>query len=227
MTWPHPLTHSSTQPPTHPHPPMGGSVSTNHKFSNRIELSWFSQQFLNFSDFTWPHPLTQPPTHPPMNYTPTHGWRSLHRFQIFEQNWNILISSSTIEFWLIPGVPPRGGGLGGWGSGVVTGSPHRRAHAHTCMHIWHHMESPGFPQNPMGMAICMELSCLPCMHVHVCGGTPQPHPPSPNPHPPSPPTPRATGSPKHQNSISLELIEIFQFCLKILYLWTFLNSYRV
>ena len=38
----------STHPPTHSHPPMGGSVSTNHKSSNRIELSWFSQQFLNF-----------------------------------------------------------------------------------------------------------------------------------------------------------------------------------
>ena len=45
--------------------------------------------------------------------------------------------------------------------------------------------------------------------------------------PPTTPTPRATGSPKHQNSISLELIEIIRFCLKILYLWTFLNSYRL
>ena len=30
--------------------------------------------------------------------------------------------------------------------------------------------------------------------------------------------PRAAGSPKHQNSISLKQIEIFRFCLKILYL---------
>ena len=59
------------------------------------------------------------------------------------------------------------------------------------------------------------------MHVYLCGG----HPPTtPHPHP-STPTPRGAGSPKHQNSISLELIEIIWFCLKILYLWTFLNSY--
>ena len=35
----------STQPPTHP--PMGGGVSTNHKSSNRIELSQLSQHLLN------------------------------------------------------------------------------------------------------------------------------------------------------------------------------------
>ena len=64
------------------------------------------------------------------------------------------------------------------------------------------------------------------MHVcvHMCGGTPPNHPLPPYTHPP---TPRATGSPNHQNSISLELIKIIQFYLKILYLWTFLNSYRL
>ena len=54
-------------------------------------------------------PPINPPTHPPNN-TPTHGWGSLHRFQIFKWNWNISISSSAIEFWLIPGVPRVGGG---------------------------------------------------------------------------------------------------------------------
>ena len=40
-------------------------------------------------------------THPstnPQNHTPTHRWGSLHRFQIFKQNWNILIHSSVIMF---------------------------------------------------------------------------------------------------------------------------------
>ena len=61
----------------------------------------------------------------------------------------------------------------------------------------------------------------------MCGGHPHPPtPPTPHYHLPTPHTPRATRSPKHQNSISLELIEIFRFCLKILYLWTLLNSYR-
>ena len=55
------------------------------------------------------------------------------------------------------------------------------------------------------------------VHVHVCGDT-RPCPQMPP--PPTCPLPRATGSPKHQNSISPELIEIIRFCLKILYLWT-------
>ena len=180
---------------------------------------------------TWPHPSTHPPsTHPP-NYTPSHGWGSLHRSQIFKQNWNISISSSTIEFWLIPRVPPWGVGVGGWGWWVLRGCPHTHAHAHACMHMFVYDiigNSQGFPKNPMEAAICMKLSCLPCMHMYACmctcvGCTPH-HPPSPS---INPPTPTAAGSPNHQNSISLELIEIIRFCLKILYLWTFLNSYRL
>ena len=175
----------------------------------------------------WLDPTHQP-THPP-NHTPTYGWGSLHRFQIFKQNWNILISSSAIEFeWFWGSPPPWGVGDGG-GERVP---PHTctRMCTYTCtcthMHIWHHREFPGIP--PMGAAICMKLSCLTCTCVYACtcvhacacahvwGAPPKPSP-----------TPRATGSPKHQNSISLELIEIIQFCLKILYLWTFLNSYRL
>ena len=74
-------------------------------------------------------------------------------------------------------------------------------------------------------AICniLHVYVRACVHVHVhvcacmctCMGTPlQP----PDPLPPTCPLPRAAGSPKHQNSITLELIEIIQFCLKILYL---------
>ena len=40
-----PLNHPSTQPPIHPH--IGGGVSTNHKSSNRIELSQLCQDLLN------------------------------------------------------------------------------------------------------------------------------------------------------------------------------------
>ena len=189
----------------------------------------------------WPDPThqpTHPPTHP-WNYTPTHGWGSLHRFQIFKQNWNISISSSAIEFWLIPGVPhPRGWG-GGWmgvrgGDRIPPTHMHTHAHAHTRTYdiIGNPWDFPKIQwEQPFAwnyhvyhacMCVCVR-ACV-CMRVHVCGG----HPPTtPHPHPPSPPTPRAAGSPKHQNSISLELIKIIRFCLKILYLWTFLNSYRL
>ena len=135
-----------------------------------------------------------------------------------------------------------GGWVGGWGWGWWEGAPHTCAHACTCTHmhtcaridtrVWHHREFPGI--SPMGAAICI-ISCLTCVHVCVCTCV-HPHacacvwgapPTTPHPHPSTSPTPRAAGSPKHQNSISLELIEIIRFCLKILYLWTFLNSYRL
>ena len=221
----------------------------------------------------WPDP-THWPTHPP-NYTSTLGWGSLHRFQIFKQNWNISISSSAIEFRLILGVPPSGG----WG--VVRGCP---PHMCTCrrMCVWHHREFPWIP--PMGAAICMKLSCLPhmhvhvcaCVHVHVCGGhpptTPHPYPPTPtpqscrepktpkfnnswtnrdnsilfedslplnipeliwtivdhprHPHPPAPP-PRAKETQIKRITITLEQIEIIQFCLKIWESWTLLHTYRL
>ena len=187
----------------------------------------------------WPDPThqpTQPPTHPP-NYTPTHGCGSLHRFQIFKQNWNISISSSVIEFWMIPGVPPGGGwwvDRGGW---WWEGAAHPHAHAHACACTHAHAcpydiigNSQGFPQWGRPFAwnyhvyhacMCMRTCVCKCVHVHMCGGHTQP-PPTP-----SIPPPRAAGSQKHQNSITLELIKIIWFCLKILYLWTFLKSYRL
>ena len=136
----------------------------------------------------WPDPThqpTQPPTHPP-NHTPTHGWEILHRFQIFKWNWNILISSSVIEFLLILGVHPLGGGRwvhgGGGGYGCVGGCPmHTHIHAHmyacTCMLnmlIMLNMDAS------MSAAICNFYTCIHvcmcvCVHAHACacvGGHP-------------------------------------------------------
>ena len=121
----------------------------------------------------WPDPThqpTQPPTHPP-NHTPTHGWGILHRFQIFKRNWNILISSSVIEFLLILGVHPLGGvvdGCMGWGWVWVCGGcpmhtymhTHAHTHAHTCMLnmlIMLNMDAS------MSAAICNFYTC-----IHVC-----------------------------------------------------------
>ena len=177
----------------------------------------------------WPDPTHQP-THPP-NYTPTLGWGSLHRFQIFKQNWNISISSSAIEFWLILG------GEGGWmGVGVVRGCSHTCAQTCACTHTHAHAHtydiignSHGFLQwgRPFAWNYHVYHACM-CVCVHVCMCTCLGAPPNhPSPSYTDPPSPRATGSPKHQNSITSELIEIIRFCLKILYLWTFLNSYRL
>ena len=78
----------------------------------------------------------------------------------------------------------------------------------------------------------MHVRAHACVHTHVCARvwghplttpnphppTPNPHPPTPNPHPPTPnphpptPTPQGGTPGINQNSIALELIEIFQIC---------------
>ena len=145
-----------------------------------------------------------------------------------------------LNFEWFRGSPLGDGGVGGWGWGWWEGASHPRAHARARTHAHAHARtydiignSQVFPQWGRPFAwnyhvyhTCVFVRARACVrvHVHMCRG----HPPTTShPHPPTPPTPRAAGSPKHQNSISLELIEIIQFCLKIIYLWTFLNSYRL
>ena len=149
----------------------------------------------------------------------------------FKWNWNILICSSVIEFLLILGVLPFGWDWVDGGGGVcVRGPPmHAYMHAHTHVHTHTHtcMLNMINMDASMLVTICNFYTCIHVrarmhMHVHVCGDTPM----SPDTHPPTRPLPRATGIPKHQNSISLELIKIFRFCLKNLYLWTLLNWYN-
>ena len=146
-----------------------------------------------------------------------------------------MISSSVIEFLLILGVHPWGvvdGCMGvGVGMGVWGGVPcthtcthtHTHMHAHTCMLnmlIILNMDAS------MSAAICNFYTCIHvcmCVCVHACAcacvGGHHPMPPDAPDTPPSTcPLPRAAGSPKQQNSISPELIEIIRFCLKILYL---------
>ena len=45
---------------------------------------------------------------------------------------------------------------------------HMRTHAHARARTYDIIGNPQISPNPMGAAICMELSCLPCMHVCVC-----------------------------------------------------------
>ena len=115
-------------------------------------------------------------------------------------------------------------GVGGWGWGWLWGTPHTCAHACTCTHahtcvvnmiisckwppLW--VKSQGIPYNVK--SACVHV----CMHVCACvctwvGCTLSP-PPTPSTHPATP----QGGTPGIiQNSIALELIKIFQFCLKI------------
>ena len=118
-------------------------------------------------------------------------------------------------------------GMGMWG--VYHANTHAHActhmHARTHMHVKHakHAKHGCLHVGSHLQFLYMYKCVCVCMHVHVCENTPH----APRCPPPTCPLPRAAGSPKHQNSISPELIEIIRFCLKILYLWTFLNSYRL
>ena len=155
-----------------------------------------------------------------------------------EISWLVQVLSNFYWFW---GSTPLGGGrwVDGGGDGCVGGVPCTHTCTCTCTHACTCMLNMLIMLNmdaSMLAAICNFYTCIhvrmhvcACvrMHVHVCGGTPPMPPDAPDTSPPTCPLPRATGSPKHQNSISLELIEIIRFCLKILYLWTFLNSYRL
>ena len=193
---------------------MGGEVSTDFKSSNRIEISRLVQVLLNF-DWFWGSPILGVGgvggwgwgwwQHPP--HTCTHALTCTHMhahartYAIIGNSWDF----------------PKSNG-GSHLHGIIMFTTH--ACACVCVHA--------------------------CACMCTCVGAPPNHPPPPSTQPPQPPPtpihpapqpppppstqppiPRAAGSPKHQNSISLELIEIIQFCLKILYLWTFLNSYRL
>ena len=133
-----------------------------------------------------------------------------------------------IEFWCF--ALPAALGVGGWvdgGGGWLGGAPHTCAHAR--MHTHAHAcvvnmiipckwllpldfgEIPGIPYDVIHACACMRMRACACMCMCVGGILSPPLTPI---HPP--PHPLGWGTPGiSQNSIALELIEIFQFCLKI------------
>ena len=104
-----------------------------------------------------------------------------------------------LNFEWFRGSPPWGlrGGWMGWGVVRVCTLPtYTHTHACACMHVWHHRESPGFPQIQWGRPFAWNYHvyhacmCVPaCAYMCTCVGAP----PTPI-HPP----PRAAGSRKHQ-----------------------------
>ena len=196
---------------------------------------------------TWTHPSTHPTTHPPTK-PHTHPW--MGNFSQISNLQTELKYLDKLKYYQIlsdsGGAPPWGDGgwVDGCGGGYecVGGVPWMHActrmHMHTriCMHTRMHMHVKHAKHAKHGclhagghlqflyMYKCACVCVRACACMCMCVVTP-PH--APRCLPPTCPLPRAAGSPKHQNSISPELIKIIRFCLKNLYLWTFLNSYRL
>ena len=112
-----------------------------------------------------------------------------------------------------------GMGVSGWEWGMVWGCPHTCAHACVCTHTHTHTHAcmvnmiisckwPPPLGESLGISYDVIHACI-CMYVFMCVGASFHHP---HPHPPTPPTPG--GTPRiSKNSIALEVIKIFQFCL--------------
>ena len=100
VIWPDP-THWSI------HPPIGVGVSTNHKSSNRIELSQLGQDLLNFWWFDLTHQLTHwtthPPTHPPMGGCVSTNHKSSNRIGLSQLGQDLF---NCYSFDLTPTIDP-------------------------------------------------------------------------------------------------------------------------
>ena len=165
-----------------------------------------------------------------INYS-LYEFRNVQRQRIFKQNRIILISSRLIEFWCF-GLSVALG-VGGWvdgGGGWLGGAPYTCAHARACTHARTRTCMCGKHDNSMQMAVPIGFGEIPgipydvihacaCVHMHACacahvGGV---HPVTTHQPPSTQPLnpPRGVTPGISQNSIALELIEIFQFCLKI------------
>ena len=162
-------------------------------------------------------------------------FKSLNGIEI---SWLVQALSNFYWFWgstpwgVADGYMGVGVGMGVWGVSHAHTHTHThiRTHARTHMHVNHAKHGclhVGGHLQFLYMYTCVYVHVHACVCMCVWGGTP-PHAPRCPWHPPTHlPLPRAAGSPKQQSSISPELIEIIRFCLKILTLWTFLNSYRL
>ena len=129
-----------------------------------------------------------------------------------------------LNFGVLGSLQLWGWGVGGWGGGGLGVPPTHvdmHAYAHTCTHAHAHVvnmiisckwppplgEYLGIPYDVICACMHMCMRACACMCTWVgCTLSPPPTPIHPPAHPPG----RVI-----QNSIVLELIKIFQFCLKI------------
>ena len=113
------------------------------------------------------------------------------------------------------------GHLGAWGVSPT----HARTCTYTHVYMFRNCKWPPTWRHPcLAWLACLTCICMRvCMRVHVCACVcvwDTPHTPIPTPTPIHPSTPPGGCTPTiSKNSITLELIKIFQFRLKIWNLW--------
>ena len=101
-----------------------------------------------------------------------------------------------------------------WGHGVCPPHMHMHAHTHTHVYMYRNCKWPPTWRHPcLACLSCSTYMCM-CMHAYV-HRTPPRHPYPPPPHLPICHPPRGWTPRISKNSITLELIKIFQFHLKI------------
>ena len=201
MIWYEP-THWPTHPPNHPpiHLSKGGSVSTNHKSSNRIKLSRLDQILLKFLWFHIFRP-TNPPIHPPPTKKNTHPLvGNSPQIPNLQTELKYLDSFKSYRvFTDLGGYPPGGWVGGGWGwVGLVPPTHMRtcthmhartRTCAHTCMHVKHDKHGCLHGGGHLQFSNMFIFAFRACVHARACMclGTPPPCPQMPpNPSAPSP-----------------------------------------
>ena len=120
-----------------------------------------------------------------------------------------------LNFGVLGSLRLWGWGAGWMGWGWLRGAPHTCAHTCACMHahacvVNMIISCKWTPPLDLGKSQGFPMMSYVCACAHVWGDAitnPHPHPPTPQP---------PGGTPRiSQNSIPLELIEIFQFRLKI------------
>ena len=139
------------------------------------------------------------------------GKESSNRIEISRLVQDLLNFGVFSSLWLWGG----GRWVGGiWGHGGCPTCMHIHTctctytHAHAHKHMYRNCKWPPTWRHP-----CLScLTCM-CMCVHACMHGTSPHTPIPTPTPICKPQGGTLGI--SQNSITLELIKIFQFCLKI------------
>ena len=149
-----------TDPPIHPTThlytyPNVESVSTNHKSSNRIQLSWLDQVLLKF---LWFHVFW--PTNPPTHQQNTHPWvGNSPQIPNLQTESKYLDSFKSYRVFTDLGGTPLG--VGGWGyPPCMYAHAHASTYAHACVHTHACMLNMINMAASMVAAICNFLTCL-------------------------------------------------------------------